>query len=115
MIKVTDEDLLHPGDPVTLATTGEVVGTIQWPGHTNFKVIRFNHVNGDINNLASVIVSHAFNIMQAYYVEMSTALYTERVLEHYHDNIRTAQSIFNCAEKRAKEICAQMLEMVNVN
>lgn len=115
MIKVTDESLLHPDDPVTFVETGEVVGTIQWPGHTNFKVIRFNCVNGDINNHASAIVRHAFNIMRAYHVQMTPELYKERVLEQYHDSVRTAQSLFNCAEKRAKEICAQMLEAVNAN
>lgn len=115
MLKIINEDLVHVGDLVRSTASGEVVGKLAHDPTCSFKIVKFDRTADDPLTVDSVIFSYAAYDLQAMYVEMTPELYKERVLEHYHRSVATAQSVFNCAEKRAKEICAQMLEVVNVN
>lgn len=115
MIKVTDECLIHVGDSVYSDHVVDRVGVIKHNETCQFKIIKFDRTAVDMLSLDTVIFNYAPEGTPLFHVRMTPALYKERVLEQYHDSVRTAQSLFNCAEKRAKEICAQMLEAVNAN
>lgn len=115
MIKVTDECLIHVGDIAYSDTGVGRVGIIQHNETCQFKIIKFDRTAVDMLSLDTIIFNYSHEGTQLFHVQMTPELYKERVLEQYHDSVRTAQSLFNCAEKRAKEICAQMLEAVNAN